>query len=98
MMSEYFNLAKQLENLGKKWSFFILMSLFSNETLGFNDIKNMVTPISSRTLAIRLKDLEKFGLITRGVLLEFPKKVEYKLTESGKKFIDFSINFFDVRQ
>ena len=95
MLSNYIDLIRLLEDLGRKWSFYILLSLFFNETLGFNELKNVVKPISSRTLAVRLKDLEKFGLVTRNVLLEFPKRVEYKLSENGKQFMSFIIHFFN---
>lgn len=95
MLGNYIDLIRLLEDLGRKWSFYILLSLFFNETLGFNELKKIITPISSRTLAVRLKDLEKFGLVTRKVLLEFPKRVEYRLTENGKQFMSFIIHFFN---
>ncbi len=95
MLNNYIALIRLLEDLGRKWSFYILLSLFFNETLGFNELKKIITPISSRTLAVRLKDLEKFGLVTRKVLLEFPKRVEYRLTENGKQFMNFIIHFFN---
>jgi DNA-binding HxlR family transcriptional regulator len=43
---------------------------------------------SSRTLSIKLKRLEKEGLIVRREFSEMPPRVEYKLTKKGSAFHD----------
>ena len=40
---------------------------------------------SSKTLAIRLKELEKNGILSRKSFNEIPPRVEYKLTSKGQE-------------
>ncbi len=47
--------------------------------------------ISPKTLSIRLKELEKSGLINRKVFAEVPVKVEYSLTKEGIEVRDLII-------
>ena len=50
----------------------------------FNELRESVEDINSKTLAIRLREMEHDGLIVRHVYPEIPVKVEYKLTEKAK--------------
>ena len=44
--------------------------------------------ISSKTLAHRLKELEKDEILDRKAYNEIPPRVEYKLTKKGQELIE----------
>ena len=48
--------------------------------------------ISSKTLAIRLKELQKGGILERQAYNEIPPRVEYKLTNKGQELVESLIN------
>jgi len=69
--------------VGKKFTLLILRNmLFSNQTR-FNQFL-AIEGINPKTLSIRLKEMEKEGLIQRKVYHETPVRVEYSLTEKAK--------------
>jgi DNA-binding HxlR family transcriptional regulator len=43
---------------------------------------------SSKTLAIRLKQLEKNGILERKAYNEIPPRVEYRLTGKGQELVE----------
>ena len=49
----------------------------------FNQFLGSIEGINTKTLSIRLKELEEYGLIKRNVTQGRPLKVEYTLTEKG---------------
>lgn len=53
----------------------------------FNEFMRSVEGINSNTLATRLREMEKNGLIKRKVFPELPVRVEYCLTDKGKDLI-----------
>ena len=71
-----------LELLGSKWSVLILKELFSRDHRT-HQLLEALPGISSKTLTMRLRELEKYGLIQRTVYPEVPPRVEYSLTEKG---------------
>jgi DNA-binding HxlR family transcriptional regulator len=50
--------------------------------------RNTLKGFSSRTLAIRLKELEKSGILERHAYSEIPPRVEYKLTTKGQELVE----------
>ena len=48
--------------------------------------------ISSKTLAIRLKELQKGGILERQAYDEIPPRVEYKLTNKGQELVESLID------
>lgn len=48
--------------------------------------------ISSKTLASRLKDLEKSGVLERHAYNEIPPRVEYTLTKKGQELITSTVD------
>jgi DNA-binding HxlR family transcriptional regulator len=47
---------------------------------------------SSKTLAIRLKELEKSGILSRKSYNEIPLRVEYRLTDKGQELTESIIS------
>ena len=47
---------------------------------------------SSKTLTIRLKELEKSGILNRQSFNEIPPRVEYRLTPKGQELVESIIN------
>jgi DNA-binding HxlR family transcriptional regulator len=43
---------------------------------------------SSKTLAIRLKELQKAGILQRQAFNEIPPRVEYRLTNKGQELVE----------
>ena len=43
---------------------------------------------SSKTLAIRLKELERSGILNRQAYNEIPPRVEYRLTAKGQELTE----------
>lgn len=78
-------MAKVAHIVGDSTSLIILRDLFDGPK-HFGDFTTSLCGISTRTIAKRLKDLEKFELITRTVITKKPLCVEYSLTKKGKGF------------
>lgn len=51
----------------------------------FNEFKQVLDPVPPRTLALRLVELEDAGLLARTVIDARPPRVEYRLTEKGRR-------------
>ena len=49
----------------------------------FNQFLGSIEGINTKTLSIRLKELEEYGLIERNVTQSRPLHVEYSLTKKG---------------
>ena len=67
-----------------KWSIEILMSIYSLNSVGFGDLKRLLSGISSRVLSKKLKDLEELGFVEREVIDSRPPKVRYALSKRGE--------------
>ena len=52
----------------------------------FNEFKQTLEGIPPRTLAARLNELEEAGVLERQVFDTRPPRVEYRLTEAGRRF------------
>jgi len=50
---------------------------------------------SSKTLAIRLKELENSGILERRAYNEIPPRVEYNLTNKGQELVEPVINLLE---
>ena len=73
-----------LELLGSKWSVLILRELFRCDRRT-HELLEALPGISSKTLTLRLRELEKHDLVKRTVYPEIPPHVEYALTEKGRE-------------
>lgn len=70
--------------LGNKWSILVLKELFTGERRT-HELLKALPGISTKTLTIRLRELEEHGLIERRIYAEIPPRVEYSLTPKGRK-------------
>jgi DNA-binding HxlR family transcriptional regulator len=73
------------EVLGKRWSLLILKNLSTKEVIRFNELKKVLSGISSTVLSERLLELEREGLVSKKIYPEIPPKVEYSLTRRAKE-------------
>ncbi|MGG1398069.1 helix-turn-helix domain-containing protein [Bacillus salipaludis] len=78
-------IAKTLDVIGTKWTFLIIRDLLIEGTMRFSDLLKSMNGISPKTLSLRLKELEDHGILNRKVFPEVPPRVEYTLTEKGKR-------------
>ncbi|AOK90491.1 MULTISPECIES: winged helix-turn-helix transcriptional regulator [Paenibacillus] len=78
-------IAQTLDLIGTKWTFLIIRDLLIEGTLRFSQLQKSMKGISPKTLSLRLKELEDNGLLERKVYAEVPPRVEYSLTEKGKR-------------
>lgn len=69
-----------------RWILSICYQL-KQEKLRFFELKDRIPNISERMLTLQLKKMEQENLIIKTVYAEVPLKVEYKLSEIGKKLI-----------
>lgn len=71
-----------------KWSILIVLYLGGYNILRFNQLKTLLYGVSSKSLAEKLKHLEKDGYVYRTMFSEIPIRVEYQLTEFGYTYLD----------
>ena len=70
--------------LERRWTVSILVA--SNEgAVRFNEFLQMLGPVPPATLASRLLELERAGVLERGVVDARPPRVEYRLTPRGRR-------------
>ncbi|MDD3137886.1 MAG: helix-turn-helix domain-containing protein [Lachnospiraceae bacterium] len=70
-----------------KWSMYILYLLSTQEPIRFNELqRRMAEEMTHTTLSRQLKALEDEGLVIRKEYSQIPPKVEYSLSDIGKKF------------
>ena len=55
-------------------------------TKQFNRFLENIEGITPKVLTERLRELEKFGVVERRIVSEYPIKVEYELSDLGKAF------------
>ena len=76
-------LSCSLDIFGDKWSLLILRDMIFEKKNTFKDFISSEEKIASNILASRLKNLEKFGLISKNSSIKNKKTKIYKLTDSG---------------
>ncbi|WP_286877985.1 winged helix-turn-helix transcriptional regulator [Methanosaeta sp. UBA458] len=77
--------------IARKWTMLILLELYKGEghTRRFSELKGCLAGITQKVLSVRLKELEREGLVEKKMDSEaFPLKSEYTLTESGLEMIE----------
>ena len=81
--------------LTKAWSLPIIHTLGIRDPARFNELKKRIDGISSTSLAERLTELERLGIIQRKVYPAAPPRVEYSLTAKGKDLLNVLQHFAD---
>ncbi|BBF44073.1 transcriptional regulator, HxlR family [Lachnospiraceae bacterium KM106-2] len=72
--------------LSGKWKILILWYL-NYGVLRFNELQKQLPNVSQKVLSRQLQSMEEDGIIHREVYPTVPPRVEYSLTEVGKKLI-----------
>jgi DNA-binding HxlR family transcriptional regulator len=75
-----------LHFIGGTWKMPILWRL-NKVTMRYGELKKTLPHITHKMLSSQLKELEKHELINRKAHATVPPKVEYTITEKGKKVI-----------
>jgi len=73
-----------LHVFGSRWTIEILSTLYIAGARRFNQLKSLLSGISSRTLSDKLRFLTEEGLVDRRVTDGPPVRVDYVLSEHGK--------------
>lgn len=69
-----------------KWTMVIIYFL-SRKTLRFKELARKMPMVTDANLTKELRALEQYGMVHREVYREVPPKVEYSLTDLGRKFL-----------
>ena len=69
--------------LTRTWTLPTIHALGLKEPVRFNVLKKRIGGISATSLAERLSQMEKFGIVQRKAYMEIPPRVEYSLTVKG---------------
>jgi DNA-binding HxlR family transcriptional regulator len=70
--------------LERRWLLQVLYAAHSGAER-FNESRQVLRDIPPRTLAARLSELEDAGLLRRVVVPSRPPRVEYQLTDAGRR-------------
>ena len=64
----------------------------STDPVRHKQFRQLLNGFSSKTLALRLKELENSGILERQAYNEIPPRVEYRLTSKGQEMVESVIN------
>ncbi len=77
-----------MDVLSRPWNGLIMATLDTEGAMRFSALRDRLHAMGDRMLAMRLRELEARGLLTRKVFAGPPVRVEYALTETGRGFRD----------
>ena len=75
--------AQVAELLGDPCTLLIVRDLLTGDKR-FKELESSLSPMSSRTITLKLKKLEEKNIITRTAYNERPPRVVYSLTKQGR--------------
>ena len=85
--------AKLRRLITKKGTLEILIPLCcTTNPVRYINFKHTLKGFSSKTLAARLKELQRIGVLERKSYNETPPRVEYNLTDKGQELVESIIN------
>lgn len=64
----------------------------TTESVRYLKFKKTMNGFSSKTLAVRLKEMERNGILHRQAYNEIPPRVEYQLTTKGQELTESIVN------
>jgi len=76
--------AATLGVIGGRWTSLILRDLLIVGARRFQDLQRSLDGIAPTTLSLRLKTLERHGIVERRFYSQHPPRAEYILTEKGR--------------
>jgi DNA-binding HxlR family transcriptional regulator len=74
------------EIISGKWTLLIIRDL-AEDRARFCELERSLEGISPRTLSLRLRALEEYGIVERHTYPEVPPRVEYALTDKGQALV-----------
>jgi DNA-binding HxlR family transcriptional regulator len=86
-----------LQIVGGRWKGIVIWNL-REEKKRFSELKRILVTISDKMLSQVLRELEEQGVVSRKVYEVVPPKVEYSLTDEGKKLLPIMQSMNDFGQ
>lgn len=77
-----------MEVIGGKWKVLILWALHEHPCRRFGELRRLIPGITEKVLASHMRELEADGVVHRVAYDVVPPRVEYSLTEDGKRLND----------
>jgi DNA-binding HxlR family transcriptional regulator len=77
---------KSVDLICGKWRLAVI-NLLRKDTLRYGEIKRLIPDISEKVLVQELKNLVEVGILTKKAYSEIPPRVEYTLTEKGRRIL-----------
>jgi DNA-binding HxlR family transcriptional regulator len=74
---------RSLKIMGQRYALHIMRNMILLKQKRFNQFLNSIEGINTKTLSIRLQQLEEYGLVKRKVIPGRPAHTEYYPTEKG---------------
>ncbi len=84
---KYCKAAPLLEWLGNKWALVVLVNIYGNGPIRFNDLYRLIPWVSEKVLSQVLRQLTLDGIINRELFPDVPPRVEYTVTELGSTLL-----------
>lgn len=86
-ISQKIAVSRMVEDIiGCKWSLSVLKAV-RNEIIRPGEIQRSIEGISTKVLNERFTKMMRYGILDKTVYPETPPRVEYSLTNFGKKFV-----------
>ncbi len=88
-------LKRALEVICGKWRLFIILQL-GDQARRYGELRRMIPDISEKVLIQELKALVVLGVLEKTVHSETPPRVEYGLTERGRRVLPLMLEIKQI--
>ena len=75
-----------MAHIGGTWKMPILWRL-NKQVMRYSELKKYLPHITHKMLTTQLRELEAYGFVSREVFASVPPKVEYTITDKGRRVI-----------